>query len=185
MTWLAPRGVLVLGGIRSGKSEFAETLVSEAPRIRYLATARRTGADGQPDPEWSARIDRHRKRRPDHWLTTEIGDDPLALADLLGDADPDDTLLVDDIGTWVAAVTEIAPPVDLDRQSARLAAAVRACRSPLVLVSAEVGLSVVPATEAGRRFADALGTTNRAIADACDALVLVIAGHAMWLKGEP
>jgi nicotinate-nucleotide--dimethylbenzimidazole phosphoribosyltransferase len=174
---------LVLGGIRSGKSEFAESLVAAAGTVHYLATARRTEAGVAADPGWAARIEKHRARRSGGWTTTEVGGGPLALLDLIGAADSADTLLVDDLGNWVAGVLEVT--TDLDEQAARLAAAVRACRARLVLVSPEVGLSVVPATESGRVFADALGATNRAIADACDALVLVIAGNAMWLKGGP
>ena len=179
-TW---RRALVLGGIRSGKSEFAEALVSAAATVAYVATARRDPRD----PAWAARIDGHRARRPPGWSTTEVGDDPSALLDLLIAARPDDTVLVDDVGGWVAAhppdVTQVTT-FDADGSlGARLAAAVRACPARLVLVSPEVGLSVVPPTAAGLTFADALGVTNRAIAAECDAVVLVIAGNAVPVKG--
>jgi len=189
MAWLTLRRALVLGGIRSGKSELAEALAVKlangAGRVRYVATARLDVADGLPDPEWAARIERHRTRRPAEWVTTEVGAEPLALADVLESADQGDTLLVDDLGAWASGVIELTPDEDLDREVIRLADAVRACRARLVLVSPEVGLSVVPATESGRQFADLLGTTNRAIAEVCDSLALVIAGNAMWLKGGP
>jgi nicotinate-nucleotide--dimethylbenzimidazole phosphoribosyltransferase len=180
-TW---RRALVLGGIRSGKSEFAEALVSSAQPLTYVATARRV--DG--DDGWTARIDRHRARRPDGWVTAEVGDDPSGLPEVITAAGPDDTLLVDDIGGWVAAVlpdvTEVTgTDTAMDAAAHRLAGAVRACSARLVLVSPEVGLSVVPATAAGMMFADALGATNRAIAAECDAVVLVIAGNAVPVKG--
>jgi len=170
----------VLGGIRSGKSEFAESLVSGAESVRYVATARRDGADDA----WTARIDRHRARRPAGWTTVEVGAEPSQLLNQLVAAGPGDTLLVDDLGGWVAAqmadVTEVTPD---DYGAGRLADAVRDCPARLVLVSPEVGLSVVPATAAGLTFADAVGATNQAIAAACDAVVLVVAGNAVPVKG--
>ena len=176
---------LVLGGIRSGKSEFAERLVSDATSVTFVATARRD----PDDRAWTARIDHHRARRPEAWTTAEVGDDPSALFEVLALASPDDVVLVDDIGAWVAgqltdlAVTQVTPATADSPLAARLATAVRACAATLVLVSPEVGLSVVPPTAAGLAFADALGTTNRAIAAECDTVVLVVAGNAVPVKG--
>jgi adenosyl cobinamide kinase/adenosyl cobinamide phosphate guanylyltransferase len=175
---------LVLGGIRSGKSDLAEGLAATAPvaGVRYLATARDDGTDA----DWSGRIAAHRARRPEPWATVEIGGDPWALADALGAADPDQAILVDDLGTWLAEAMEHTGGRGeaLAGLIAGLAAAVTACTAPLVLVSPEVGLSVVPPTALGRAFADALGSTNRAVADACDAVVLVVAGQPLWIKGD-
>ena len=171
--------VLVLGGTRSGKSAFAESLVAGAPAVRYVATA----IGGEDDPEWRARIETHQRRRPQSWSTEETGADPARLAALLGEAKPDDTLLVDDLGGWVAAVLDPArQPNDDEADVSALAEAVRACPARLVLVSPEVGLSLVATTPVGRAFADALGTTNQALADACDRVVLVVAGRPVWLK---
>jgi nicotinate-nucleotide--dimethylbenzimidazole phosphoribosyltransferase len=173
------RRALVLGGIRSGKSEYAEGLVAPAAAVRYVATARRGGGDA----EWEGRIEAHRARRPATWSTSEVGDDPFALPDLLRAASVDDNLLVDDLGTWLAGVIEVTPPEDLGQVATNLAGAVRACAARVVLVSPEVGLSLVPATTAGRIFADALGATNRAISAECDTVALVIAGNAVPVKG--
>jgi len=174
------RAVLVLGGIRSGKSEYAESLVSHATEVRYVATAAPAG----DDPEWAARLAAHRDRRPATWLTEEVGADPGRLAGLLAEAKPDQTVLVDDLGGWMAALLTAGGPVREPVDA--LAEAVRESAGRLVVVSPEVGLSVVPATEVGRAFADALGTANRALADACDAVVLVVAGQPTWLKrGTP
>jgi nicotinate-nucleotide--dimethylbenzimidazole phosphoribosyltransferase len=191
---------LILGGIRSGKSEYAEELLAAAAAARatavtFVATARRDPADAG----WTARIDRHLSRRPDGWATAEVGDRPDGLLDLLEGAKPDEALLVDDIGAWVAGrlgepgshdeiaddsdVTEVTPAEQFVRMAHSLAAAVRACPATLVLVSPEVGLSVVPATPIGLAFADALGLTNRAIAAECDTVALVIAGNAVPVKG--
>ncbi|MEW2377635.1 bifunctional adenosylcobinamide kinase/adenosylcobinamide-phosphate guanylyltransferase [Micromonospora sp. NPDC047812] len=176
--------VLVLGGIRSGKSEFAESLVADAPTVRYVATAADAPAD---DAEWAARLAAHRARRPETWTTEETADDPRRLADVIASAGPNETLLVDDLGGWATVLLDPAhQPADDTATIAELAAAVRSCAARLVLVSPEVGLSLVPTTPLGRAFTDALGAANRAVADACDAVVLVVAGQAAWLKpGAP
>jgi nicotinate-nucleotide--dimethylbenzimidazole phosphoribosyltransferase len=178
--------VLVLGGIRSGKSELAEALLADVvDRVRYVAT----GAPGDGDPEWEWRLAEHRARRPEHWVTEEL-DDPRRLAGLLSAAAEDDVVLVDDLGGWLTATIEAGG--DWERPSAAdaaieaLADAVRECPAErLVLVAPEVGLSVVPATPAGRTFADANGTLNRRVAGACDSVALVVAGAATWLRGGP
>src|SRR5256885_7920584 len=100
MSFEAHRAVLVLGGIRSGKSEYAESLVKSATEVRYVATS----APVADDAEWTARLDAHRARRPESWLTEETGAEPERLAELLSDTKPDQTVLVDDLGGWVAAL---------------------------------------------------------------------------------
>ena len=175
--------VLVLGGIRSGKSAFAETLVADAPSVRYVATS----ADRGDDQEWLDRIEAHQRRRPQSWSTEEVGGGPDRLAAVLAEAKPDDTLVIDDLGGWVATLLDPAhqPNDDVATVDA-LADAVRACAGRVVLVSPEVGLSLVPATPVGRAFADALGTLNQTLATACDRVALVVAGQATWLKeNEP
>ncbi|RZT80196.1 adenosylcobinamide kinase /adenosylcobinamide-phosphate guanylyltransferase [Micromonospora violae] len=172
--------VLVLGGIRSGKSEFAESLVTDAPVVRYVATA----PEGDPeDTEWATRLAAHRARRPGSWTTEETAADPRRLADVLASAEPTETLLVDDLGGWVTVLLDPDhQPADDVATIAELAEAIRGCAARVVLVSPEVGLSLVPTTPLGRAFTDALGAANRAVADACDAVVLVVAGQPVWLK---
>ena len=173
---------LVLGGIRSGKSAFAEALVADAASVRYVATA----AGGEDDPEWRARIEAHQRRRPQSWSTEETGGDPARLAAVLAEAKPDDTLLIDDLGGWVTTLLDPAnQPQDDVALVTALAAAVEACAGRVVLVSPEVGLSLVPATPVGRAFADALGTTNQALAAVCDRVALVVAGQSTWIKTRP
>ncbi|MEV4121209.1 bifunctional adenosylcobinamide kinase/adenosylcobinamide-phosphate guanylyltransferase [Micromonospora sp. NPDC049645] len=172
--------VLVLGGIRSGKSEFAESLVTDAPVVRYVATA----PEGDPeDTEWATRLAKHRARRPGSWTTEETTEDPRRLADVLASAEPNETLLVDDLGGWVTVLLDPDhQPADDVATIAELAEAIRGCAARVVLVSPEVGLSLVPTTPLGRAFTDALGAANRAVADACDAVALVVAGQPVWLK---
>jgi adenosyl cobinamide kinase/adenosyl cobinamide phosphate guanylyltransferase/NaMN:DMB phosphoribosyltransferase len=168
--------VLVLGGIRSGKSRFAESLLADGGPVTYVATA--TASDD--DREWADRIAAHRQRRGPDWTTEELGGEPVRVPALIAEAKPDESILVDDLGNWYAAILEHGDA------AGALAAAVRdtGC-DRLVLVSPEVGLSVVPASELGRRFADGIGELNRALADECDDVVLVVAGRPVWLKGGP
>ena len=171
---------LVLGGIRSGKSRWAEEAVANslAPGqpVRYLAS----GLAGQADAEWTHRVAQHRDRRPAHWSTVETDDITTQLRQ-----SPDTPTLVDDLGAWLTSTLDrhqawengsVAAPV------ADMIAAVSAFGSTLVLVSPEVGLTVVPATASGRRFADERGTLNQRIAALCDQVVLVVAGQAVPLK---
>jgi adenosyl cobinamide kinase/adenosyl cobinamide phosphate guanylyltransferase/NaMN:DMB phosphoribosyltransferase len=189
-----PRTVLVLGGIRSGKSEFAESLVGSEAVVRYVATA----IADDTDAEWSARLAAHRDRRSDGWTTEEVGKTPDELAPLIADAAATDTILVDDIGGWLSAMLDRArvgaaladdsdatPAVranDLATAVEALAVAVGTTAARVVIVSPEVGMSVIPATPLGRTFADACGSVNRALATACDGVVLVVAGQPTWIK---
>jgi nicotinate-nucleotide--dimethylbenzimidazole phosphoribosyltransferase len=179
--------VLVLGGIRSGKSELAEALVAAAGRVRYLATA--PEPDGVDDPEWATRLAAHQARRPETWVTQELGGEPQRLAEVLADAEVDDVLLVDDLGGWLNATFQVngdwAVPSTADEAINTLAQAVRDCpAAKLVLVGPEVGLTVMPMTQAGRTFADANGTLNQRVAEACDSVALVVAGQPTWLRGS-
>lgn len=162
--------VLVLGGTRSGKSEVAERLASRLPEpVTYVATGSAT------DPAMAARIRAHLERRPATWQTVEAGADlPGALARL-----PAGTVLVDALGTWVAAHHDLRPDPE------RLLAALRARRGDTVVVSEEVGLSVHPVSEVARRFVDALGDVNRAVAELADEVLLVVAGRVLPLDRFP
>lgn len=170
---------LILGGIRSGKSRWAETVIARSAGdgvVRYIAT----GADPDGDADWMTRIQAHRARRPSHWTTVETIDIARQLRD-----EGTTATLVDDIGGWLTAV--------MDRRQAwtggsvvddadDLIDSVSSFDSPLVMVSPEVGLTVVPQTASGRRFADELGMLNQRIASLCDKVVLVIAGQPMTVK---
>lgn len=170
---------LVLGGIRSGKSQWAEAAIAEQSAcrpVRYLAT----GAPAESDPEWSARIGAHRARRPSHWQTVETHDVTTQLR-----RDRTTPTLVDDIGSWLTAAmdhNDAWTGGSVDEEVSGLLDAVDDFDGPLALVSPEVGLTVVPATAAGRRFADLLGTLNQRLAGLCDRVVLVVAGQPLTVK---
>ena len=180
-----PPRTLVLGGARSGKSEWAEALLAAEPAVTYLATAPpRPG-----DPDWARRVAAHRERRLAHWRTVESAE----VAGLL--AAPPGPVLVDDLGNWLtrwldayggwdgpAAPTGLAAVRD---RMVELVAAWRGATTWVVAVSSEVGAGVVPATAAGRLFRDELGRLNRQLAEASDQVVLVVAGLPMWLRGDP
>lgn len=171
---------LVLGGIRSGKSRWAEAATTESlppgQQVSYLAT----GSIAHADADWAQRIAQHRHRRPAHWCTAETDDIAGQLR-----RSPDTPTLIDDLGTWTTAVLDrhhgwnggsVAEQVD------DLLSAVGDFRAPLMMVSPEVGLTIVPATAAGRRFADELGMLNQRLAALCDRVVLVVAGQAVPIK---
>jgi adenosyl cobinamide kinase/adenosyl cobinamide phosphate guanylyltransferase len=144
--------------------------------VRYLATARRHADDA----EWTARIDAHRARRPQAWTTLE---EPDVGALVRAGGGP---LLVDDLATWLTGVLDDAGAwdraVDISPQVDALVHAVSAAPGRVVLVSAEVGLGVVPSTRAGRVFRDELGALNAALARVCDEVVLLVAGLPVRLK---
>ncbi|GAA3520935.1 hypothetical protein GCM10022220_72290 [Actinocatenispora rupis] len=178
--------VLVLGGISSGKSRFAERLAADGSADRhYLAT----GRENPDDPDWQRRIETHREQRGDGWTTAECGADPDALRTALAEVPAGSAVLVDDLGGWVGLLLE-RDGDDTDRYAlaadvAALAEAVRdSPAARVVLVSPEVGLSVVPESRSGRLFADVLGDVNRAVAEVCDRVALVVAGRAVWLPTD-
>lgn len=167
---------LVLGGARSGKSAHAEGLLP-ADHATYVATARLDPTDD----EWRARIAAHVARRPPGWRTVE----PKDLAAFLTTAEG--PVLVDDIATWLTGVLDdhgawdgVLDPVH--EECDRLVEAVTNCQAELVLVSAEVGLGVVPATRSGRLFRDQLGKLNADLAERCAEVVLLVAGVPLRLR---
>lgn len=171
--------VLVTGGVRSGKSRHAESLFTPADAVTYVAAG-----PVYDDADWAARIAAHRERRPATWRTEETHD----VAGVLGGASG--PVLVDCLGTWLTAVIDEAglwdAPVGEVQEHVlgelgRVVGAVAAAAVPVVLVTNEVGLGVVPAERSGRLFRDLLGTVNQQVAEACDEVHLVVAGRVLRL----
>ena len=171
---------LVLGGVRSGKSRWAESALAESLEtdepVHYLAT----GQVADSDRAWRQRVDAHRDRRPPHWSTVETED----VAQQLRRSSNMPTL-VDDIGGWLTAALDrhraweggcISADID------ELTTAVAEFSAPLVLVSPEVGLTVVAATASARRFTDELGALNQRLGALCERVVLVVAGQPLPIK---
>ncbi|MGQ0677122.1 MAG: bifunctional adenosylcobinamide kinase/adenosylcobinamide-phosphate guanylyltransferase [Rhodospirillales bacterium] len=167
-----PRLTLVLGGARSGKSRYAEQLVAAAAgKPVYIATAEAL------DDEMRRRVAAHRARRGPQWTTVEA---PLALARALGALEPGGPALVDCLTLWLS--NAMLAKRNLVLECDGLVAALRSCRAPVVAVSNEVGLGVVPETPLGREFRDAQGVLNQRVAAVADRVVLMAAGLPMIIK---
>lgn len=174
--------VLVTGGVRSGKSFHAESLVVGEPVVTYVAPG--PSVDDEPDPDWRSRVEAHRSRRPGHWRTIETVDLPAALAEAEG------AVLIDCLGTWLTAQLDELDAWDAVREDWEAvlreridaaAEAVAARPGPVVVVTNEVGLGVVPEHRSGRIFRDLLGLANQRVAAECDQVLLVVAGRVLTL----
>lgn len=161
---------LILGGIRSGKSDYAESLIENLdPPYTYIATAEAF------DNEMQQRIIRHQKQRDARWQTLEAAYDlPKALANVGG------AVLVDDVSLWLSNV--LLAEKNIGQETEALLTAVKHYADPLVLVSAEVGLSLVSNNVLGRQFTDALGLLNQRLAKICTVVTMVTAGLPQVLK---
>jgi len=165
------RITLVLGGARSGKSRFAETLAREhgGPRT-YIATAEAF------DDEMRQRIARHRDQRAgDGWQTLEAPLDPAAVLPR------DGLVLIDCLTVWLGNLMHHGR--DLKSEVAKLCAALEACPAEVILVSNEVGLSIVPENAMARRFRDEQGLANQALAAISEKVYFIAAGLPLKLKG--
>jgi adenosylcobinamide kinase/adenosylcobinamide-phosphate guanylyltransferase len=165
---------LILGGARSGKSRYAECLIEAHGPGLYLATAE------AGDPEMAERIRRHKARRGDRWATVE---EPLALAAALAaESRPGRPVLVDCLTLWLSNVMHAGR--DVDGEIAGLADALPGLSGPVVFVSNEVGLGIVPESALARAFRDHAGRLHQAIAERAGLVVLMAAGLPLVLKDE-
>jgi len=168
-----PPLTLILGGQRSGKSAYGEGLIGETCEALYLATGEAL------DSEMSARIAAHRARRGDNWTTLE---EPLDIATALIDNDQQGRpVLIDSLAMWVANLLQGA--CDVEEETLALVRALESIKSPVIVVSDEVGLGVIPDNTLARNFVDALGSANQIIAAHAVRVVFITAGLAQDLKG--
>jgi adenosylcobinamide kinase / adenosylcobinamide-phosphate guanylyltransferase len=166
--------ILVLGGARSGKSRYAETLIKATqPPWTYVATAE------EGDDEMAARIKMHRERRGASWRTIEAAREiPAVLAQCKSAP-----VLVDCLTLWLSNL--MLAGADIDREIGRLEEALREMKAQVVLVANEVGLGIVPDYPLGRQFRDWQGVLNQRIAAQADRVILMVAGLPVVVKDSP
>jgi len=167
---------LILGGVKSGKSAYAEQIAGGSNAgVRYIATARAN------DEAMAERIRLHRARRPSHWQTVECSGD---LAATLQQGDGGNTLqLVDCLTLWLTALIE--EPASMDRETEALLTTLPGLQGDVVMVANEVGLGVVPMGAISRRFVDAAGRLHQRLAGVSERVVFVTAGLPQTLKVDP
>ena len=164
--------ILITGGARSGKSGRAEARATAfAGKPVYIATAEAL------DAEMRERIAGHRARRGNEWIEHET---PLELVPALKATDGGGARLVDCLTLWLSNLMHAQR--DWLRETERLAESLRAQKSPVVLVTNEVGLGIVPDNALARQFRDAAGTMNQTIARAADEVEFVVAGLPVRVK---
>jgi adenosylcobinamide kinase / adenosylcobinamide-phosphate guanylyltransferase len=167
-----PKLTFVLGGARSGKSRYAESLIAALPPPwTYIATAE------AGDDEMAARIKSHRERRGARWRTIEVPRDLAAALAACGEA----PVLVDCLTLWLSNL--MLAEANIEEETAQLEKTLVAANGPLVLVANEVGSGIVPSYPLGRRFRDAQGVLNQRIAARAERVVLMVAGLPLALKG--
>jgi adenosylcobinamide kinase/adenosylcobinamide-phosphate guanylyltransferase len=180
---------LVMGGIRSGKSAYGEQLAAELGEGRpviYIATGTVT------DDEMAERVQLHRERRPAEWRTVEAPLNPVgALRDAGVESERAPVLLLDSLDGWVSNLLIQHERMDRAELEGRTVGAVRRFASYVgeidadaVVVSSEVGQSLVATSSLGRQFQDLLGTVNQAMAADADEVTLVVAGIPVRIKPQ-
>jgi adenosylcobinamide kinase/adenosylcobinamide-phosphate guanylyltransferase len=176
------RRILITGGVRSGKSRYAESLLAESPEVTYVAVG--PPPDPETDAEWAERIADHRARRPPHWNTVEATDAAAVLRDGSG------AILIDCLGTWLTAMIDRLGTweeplrnwrADFQDQLDDLVEAWQNRRGIALVVTNEVGWGLVSPYRSGRVFTELLGQANQQMAAASDEVILIISGRALRL----
>ncbi|GIS81546.1 MAG: adenosylcobinamide kinase/adenosylcobinamide phosphate guanyltransferase [Dehalococcoidia bacterium] len=176
---------LITGGIRSGKSDFAEQLMPTGnEQVLYIATG--TANDNEMD----LRIQRHQARRPGHWITLEESLNIVnsLKTELTGENCPKHILL-DSLDGWISNVVltyETLSYIDIEQKVVneveQLITICHQSTSAITIVSSEVGLSLVSSNKLGRYFQDLLGIANQRIATAADKVYLIVSGLPVKIK---
>ncbi|NNE89093.1 MAG: bifunctional adenosylcobinamide kinase/adenosylcobinamide-phosphate guanylyltransferase [Silicimonas sp.] len=166
------KSILITGGARSGKSRFAEELVSgQSSALFYIATAQAF------DAEMEARIAAHRARRGSEWTTVHA---PLDLTAALEESDGKGPRLVDCLTLWLSNLMHAERDVNAEVEA--LAQACARQTSPVTFVTNEVGGGIVPENALARRYRDAAGEMNQKLAAAVDEAYLVVSGCPVRIK---
>jgi adenosylcobinamide kinase / adenosylcobinamide-phosphate guanylyltransferase len=179
---LDDRRVLITGGVRSGKSRYAEALLADCAEVSYVATG--PAPDQAEDTEWAARIAAHRARRPAHWTTAETSDVAGALRSASG------AILIDCLGTWLTGVIDRLGTWEqplaswqgtVDDHVDDLVEAWQARRGLALAVTNEVGWGLVSPYRSGRVFTELLGLMNQRMAAVSDEVIMIVAGRPLRL----
>lgn len=168
---------LILGGIKSGKSRLAESLATAVggQDVLFIATAT------ESDDEMRERINKHRNSRPAHWTVVE---EPLAIAGVIHEQSHP-CVVVDCLTLWLTNLLLCDDADQFPRQRSELIAVLSQIKNPVIMVSNEVNMGVVPLGELSRRFCDEAGLLHQELAAICDNVVLTVAGIPTYIKGSP
>jgi adenosylcobinamide kinase/adenosylcobinamide-phosphate guanylyltransferase len=186
-----PQLTLITGPTRSGKSRFAEALAARRDRpVVYVATAERD----PDDREWAARIEAHRASRPAHWTTIETAVAGIDLPTLVRDASAQSVLVVESLGTWIAALVSrfvvdgeldtVALEASLRERSRALLDAFAATEAEAIVVSEQTGWGVVPPYPSARIFSSVLGRLTTSLARSATQSFLIVSGFAIDLHAN-
>ncbi|ETX12605.1 adenosylcobinamide kinase [Marinomonas ushuaiensis DSM 15871] len=169
---------LVLGGIRSGKSAFAQEQVAQLGKpVCYVATSQVW------DDDMEKRVQLHKENRPSEWRVIE---EPLALASVLESLNsPEQAVIVECFTLWLTNLLCLEDEARLAEEKSALLKVVENFQGDLVLVSSEVGLGIIPMNALARRFADEAGEMNQTLAKLTNRVTFVAAGLPMPLKSHP
>ena len=162
--------ILVNGGVKSGKSEFAECLARKFEKVSYIALSENI----VNDQLWQKKIYEHKKRRPKHWKTIETTD----LLNVL--SNENDTLLVDSIGGFVSSNLNISNE-DWNLLITSLVSLIKAYKERIIIVCEQVGLGLVSEYEIGNKFMDRMGEVLKEITKQSDENWLTLNGKGIRL----
>ncbi|MBL8663495.1 MAG: bifunctional adenosylcobinamide kinase/adenosylcobinamide-phosphate guanylyltransferase [Candidatus Odyssella sp.] len=170
-----PKVMLITGGARAGKSRYAERLMAARP-ARHAVIATATAGDA----EMAERIARHRAERDKTWETIE---QPISVRSAIrNSARPDRIVLVDCLTLWISNL--MAEQRDIEVEMQGLVGTLKIAAGPVIIVSNEVGLGIVPDNALARAFRDNLGRANQLVAAAAEVAVFMAAGIPIVLKGS-
>lgn len=168
---------LILGGARSGKSSYAESIAAESGQdVVYIATA------NVFDKEMEQRVEQHKNDRPKHWLSIE---EPIELSGALRKlSSSNNVVLVDCLTMWVNNLLMTEDEKLIDAELKKLFEVINKLSGTVIFVSNEVGMGIVPKGELSRRFVDESGRLHQTLGKTLDNVLLMVAGIAVEVKGK-